>query len=282
MSATLYQNHPYRIPVIGWMHEIKKLNRADAVAFYERYYAPNNAVLSLVGAFKTEDAMALIKKYFENIPSQAPPPVPDATEPEQQAERRKTVEDPFAQTPRLDIVYKVPPGNTPDSYALQVLGEVLSGGLSSRLYQKFVKDQELALSISAGPDERRGPSLFWVSVMPRPGISLDEIEKLVYQELERTKSEAVMDWEIEKVQTRVRRQRAQSFYSTRSRANTLGYYAVYYNDPGLINSVQEKIFEVSKDDLQRVASNYLKESNRTVVTTLPKAKAAAPTATIHR
>ena len=119
-------------------------------------------------------------------------------------------------------------------------------------------------------------------MIPRPGISLDEIEKLVYEELERTKTEAVMDWEIEKVRTQVRRQLAQSFYSTRSRANTLGYYAVYYNDPGLINSVQEKIFEVSKDDLQRVANNYLKESNRTVVTTLPKAKAASPTATINR
>jgi zinc protease len=165
---------------------------------------------------------------------------------------------------------------------LQVLGEILSGGLSSRLYQKFVKDKELALSISAGPDERRGPSLFWVSVMPRPGISLEQIEKLVYEELERTKTEAVMDWEIEKVRTQVRRQRSQSFYSTRGRANSLGHYAVYYNDPALINSVQEKIFEVSKDDLQRVANMYLKESNRTVVTTLPKTKAAAPTATIQR
>jgi zinc protease len=236
----------------------------------------------LVGAFKTDQALALIKQYFENIPSQPAPPVPDPTEPEQKAERRKTIEDPFAQTPRLDIVYKVPAGNTPDSYALQVLGQVLSGGLSSRLYQKFVKDRELALSISAGPDERRGPSLFWVSVMPKPGISLADIEKLVYEELERTKTEPVLDWELEKVRTQVRRQRAQSFYSTRTRANTLGIYTVYYNDPGLINSLQEKIMKVSKDDLQRVANTYFKESNRTVVATLPKAKPASPTATIHR
>jgi predicted Zn-dependent peptidase len=80
----------------------------------------------------------------------------------------------------------------------------------------------------------------------------------------------------------LRRQRAQSFYSTRSRANTLGYYAVYYDDPGLINSVQKKILQVSKGDMQRVARNYFKETNRTVVTTLPQAKAAAPTATIDR
>ena len=279
---TAYDNFAYKHSTIGSMEDLNAATVKDVAEFFRTYYAPNNAVLSLVGAFKTEEAMALIKKHFDNIPSQPAPPVPDVAEPEQQAERRKTIEDPFAQTPRLDIVYKVPAGNTADSYALQVLGQVLSGGLSSRLYQKFVKDQQLALSISAGPDERRGPSLFWVSVMPRPGINLAEIEKLVYEELERTKTEAVMDWELDKVRTQVRRQRAQSFYSTRSRANALGYYAVYYDDPGLINSVQEKIFNVSKDDLQRVANIYFKESNRTVVATLPKAKAAAPTATINR
>jgi zinc protease len=280
--GTAYDNFAYKHSTIGSMEDLNAATLEDAAEFFRTYYAPNNAVLSLVGAFKTDQALALIKKYFENIPSQPAPPVPDTTEPEQKAERRKTIDDPFAQTPRLDIVYKVSAGNTPDSYALQVLGQVLSGGLSSRLYQKFVKDQELALSISAGPDERRGPSLFWVSVMPRPGISLAEIEKLVYEELERTKTEAVMDWELDKVRTQVRRQRAQSFYSTRSRANALGIYAVYYDDPGLINSVQEKIFKVSKDDLQRVANTYFKESNRTVVATLPKAKPAAPTATINR
>ena len=279
---TAYDNFAYKHSTIGSMEDLNAATVEDVAEFFRTYYAPNNAVLSLVGAFKTEEAMALIKKHFENIPPQPAPPIPDVAEPEQQAERRKIIEDPFAQTPRLDIVYKVPAGNTADSYALQVLGQVLSGGLSSRLYQKFVKDQQLALSISAGPDERRGPSLFWVSVMPRPGINLAEIEKLVYEELERTKTEAVMDWELDKVRTQVRRQRAQSFYSTRSRANALGYYAVYYDDPGLINSVQEKIFNVSKDDLQRVANIYFKESNRTVVATLPKPKAAAPTATINR
>ena len=279
---TAYDNFAYKHSTIGSMEDLNAATLKDTAEFFRTYYAPNNAVLSLVGAFKTEQALALIKKYFENIPAQPPAPVPDVTEPEQKAERRKTIEDPFAQTPRLDIVYKVPAGNTADSYALQVLGQVLSGGLSSRLYQKFVKDKELALSISAGPDERRGPSLFWVSVMPRPGISLAEIEQLVYEELERTKTEAVMDWELDKVRTQVRRQRAQSFYSTRSRANGLGYYAVYYDDPGLINSVQEKLSKVSKGDLLRVANTYFKESNRTIVATLPKAKAAAPTATINR
>ncbi|MPZ77202.1 MAG: insulinase family protein [Deltaproteobacteria bacterium] len=279
---TAYNNFAYKHSTIGSMEDLNAATLEDTAEFFRTYYAPNNAVLSLVGAFDTEVALELIKKYFEKISSQPAPPVPDVSEPPQQAERRKTIEDPFAQTPRIDIVYKVPAGNTADSYALRVLGQVLSGGLSSRLYQKFVKEKELALSISAGPDERRGPSLFWVSVMVRPGVNLAELEKLVYEELERIKIEAVMDWELDKIRMQLRRQRAQSFYSTRSRANSLGYYAVYYDDPGLINSAQEKILRVSKADIQRVARSYFKETNRTVVTTLPKAKAAAPTATINR
>ncbi len=280
--GTAYDNFAYKHSTIGSMEDLSAATLEDAAKFFKTYYAPNNAVLSLVGAFKTKEALGLIQKYFGDIPSQPPPPVPDVTEPEQKSERRKTIEDPFAQAPRIDIVYKVPPGNTPDSYALQVVGQVLSGGLSSRLYQKFVKEKELALSISAGPDERRGPSLFWVSVMVRPGVNLAEIERLIHEELEQIKSEPVQDWELDKIRMQMRRQRAQSFYSTRSRANTLGYYAVYYDDPGLINSVQKKILQVSKGDMQRVARNYFKETNRTVVTTLPQAKAAAPTATIDR
>ena len=280
--GTAYDNFAYKHSTIGSMEDLSAATLEDAAKFFKTYYAPNNAVLSLVGAFKTKEALGLIQKYFGDIPSQPPPPVPDVTEPEQKSERRKTIEDPFAQAPRIDIVYKVPPGNTPDSYALQVVGQVLSGGLSSRLYQKFVKEKELALSISAGPDERRGPSLFWVSVMVRPGVNLAEIERLIHEELEQIKSEPVQDWELDKIRMQMRRQRAQSFYSTRSRANTLGYYAVYYDDPGLINSVQKKILQVSKDDMQRVARNYFKETNRTIVTTLPQAKAAAPTATIDR
>ena len=280
--GTAYDNFVYKHSTIGSMEDLSAATLEDAAKFFKTYYAPNNAVLSLVGAFKTKEALGLIQKYFGDIPSQPPPPIPDVTEPEQKSERRKTIEDPFAQAPRIDIVYKVPPGNTPDSYALQVVGQVLSGGLSSRLYQKFVKEKELALSISAGPDERRGPSLFWVSVMVRPGVNLAEIERLIHEELEQIKSEPVQDWELDKIRMQMRRQRAQSFYSTRSRANTLGYYAVYYDDPGLINSVQKKILQVSKGDMQRVARNYFKETNRTVVTTLPQATAAAPTATIDR
>ncbi len=271
---TAFDNFAYRHSVIGSMDDLNAATVQEAVNFFRTYYAPNNAVLSLVGDFQADVALSLIRKYFESIPAQPAPAAPEVTEPEQKTERRKLIEDAFAQAPRLDIVYKGPPGNTPDWYALSVLGHVLSGGVSSRLHQKLIKDKEVALSASAGPDERRGPSLFWFSITARPGTDLTTLEKLVYGEIERLQNEEIADWEIIKVQMQLRRQRAQQRYSTRGRANALGHYAVYYNDPQLINSTQDKYNQVTRDDLQRVARTYLRGSQRTVVTTLPKPAAA--------
>jgi zinc protease len=275
---TAYDSFSYQHSVIGSMEDLNAATVKDATDFFRTYYAPNNAVLSLVGDFQADVALSLIRRYFESIPAQPAPPIPDVAEPEQKSERRKGIEDAFAQAPRLDIVYKIPPGNTPDWYALSVLGQVLSGGVSSRLYQKLVKDKEVAISASAGPDERRGPSLFWFSVTARPGIDLAVLEKLVYEEIAKLQDEEIADWELSKVQMQLRRQRSQQRYSTRARANAFGHYAVYYNDPQLINSVRHKYSQVTRADLQRVARTYLKESQRTVVTTMPKptaVKAAA-------
>ncbi|MGH7825523.1 MAG: M16 family metallopeptidase [Candidatus Binatia bacterium] len=269
---TAYDNFAYKHATIGSIEDLNSASLEDARRFFRTYYAPNNAVLTVVGDFQTERALALIKKYFEEIPSHAPPPVPDVSEPGQTTERRRTIEDAFAQAPRIDIVYKTVPGNTRDWYALRVLGQITAGDLSSRLYQKLVKELEMAISVSSGPDERRGTSLFWVSLVLRPDTILSDLERIVYEEIERLKNEPAADWELDKVRTKLRRQQAENLYRTRSRANALGHYAVYYNEPGLINTVFDKLAEVEKADLQRVASAYLRETNRTVVTTLPKSK----------
>ena len=184
-----YDRFPYQHSTIGSMEDLNAATIDDAREFFRKYYAPNNAVLSLVGDFKTEVALGLVKKYFEAIPGQAPPAPPDTSEPEQTAERRKIIEDSFAQTSRLDMVYKIPPGNTPDWYALDMLGRVLSSGVSSRLYQKFVKEKEIALSVYADPSEQRGPSLFWFSLMARPDADLGELEKLLDFEIARLQNE---------------------------------------------------------------------------------------------
>jgi zinc protease len=270
-----YDNFGYKHSTIGSMEDLNAATIGDAEAFFKTYYAPNNAVLALVGDFKTDMALGLVKKYFERIPAQAAPSAPDMSEPEQKGERRKVIDDSFAQTAKLDIVYKIPPGNTPDWYALDFLGHVLSDGVSSRLYQKLVKEKEIALSVYADASEQRGPSLFWFSVMARPNTDLSELEKLIYEEIARLQNEPVSHGEIEKVQMQLRRQRATQLYSTRSRANALGHFAVYYNQPELINTVWDKYEQVTQTNLQQVARTYFKETSRTVVTTLPKPAAAA-------
>ena len=271
VTETAYDTFAYQHSTIGSMDDLNAATVKDAAEFFRIYYAPNNAVLSLVGDFKTEVALDLIKRYFGVIPAQPAPPKPDVAEPEQKAERRKIIEDAFAPTPQLDIVYKIPAGNTPDWYALAVTGEILSSGASSRLYQKLVKDKEVAVSVSAGPQERRGPSLFWFTTTVRAGIEPARVEQLVYEEIEKLQSYPVTDEELEKVRNQLRRERAQQLYSTRARANSLGHYAVYYNDPNLINSVWKIYGDVTKADIQRVARDYFTEKNRTIVVTNPAA-----------
>ncbi|MGH9801410.1 MAG: M16 family metallopeptidase, partial [Blastocatellia bacterium] len=129
-GETMYDNFAYKHSVIGSMEDLNAASVEDVKDFFRIYYAPNNAALVLVGDFKTTDALARIKKNFESIPVQPAPGKVDAAEPEQSAERRFTVEDPLAQLTLLNIGYKGVIGNTPDAYALQVLGTVLGGGQS--------------------------------------------------------------------------------------------------------------------------------------------------------
>lgn len=274
-QETVYDNFANKHSVIGSMEDLNAATVKDVQDFFRIYYAPNNAVLTLVGDFQPADALAKIKKYFGSIPSQPAPPAPDLSEPKQKGERRKTLEDAFAQTPRIDILYKIPAGNTDDWYALYVLGSVLRSGQGSRLYQTLVKDKELAVSASGFVEEHRGPSTFDLFVMPRPGKDMKDVEKITYAEIERLKTEPIADWELEKVRLAYRRQTAQQLRSTLFRAYLIGEMAVFFNDPNLINTRFSKIQSVTKADIQRVAKAYLTGDNRTVITTLPKAKPEA-------
>jgi zinc protease len=275
LQETAYDNFANKHSVIGSMEDLNAATLKDVQDFFRAYYAPNNAVLVLVGDVKADEAMTKVKKYFGGIASQPAQPAPDLSEPKQQGERRKTLEDPFAQTPRIDAVYRIPAGNTPDWYAMYVLGNVLGSGQSSRLYQTLVKDKELAVSASAFADESRGPALFGLGIQARPGKDLKEVEKLTYAEIDRLKNEPIADWELEKVRMASKRQTAQRLEGTLFRAILIGQMTVYYNDPNLINTRFDKIQSITKEDIQRVAKTYLTEENRTVITTLPQPKPAA-------
>ncbi len=274
LLETAYDNFAYKHSTIGSMEDLNAATVEDVAEFFRIYYAPNNAVLALVGDFDSKIALEKIEKYFGDIPAQPPPPEPDMTEPEQKEERRATVEDPFARLPRIDLAYKIPPSNTPDWYALDMLGDILGSGQSSRLYERLVRKDQLALAAFAGAQMRRGPSLFNAIAVARPGVGLDAVEKALNEEIERLRTEPVEDWEIEKVRMQTRRQRAQSLVSTLARAIQLGQFAVYFGDPGLINTLEQKYASITKEDLLRAAQKYLRPTNRTVVTTVPRPRQA--------
>jgi len=273
----LYDNFAYKHTTIGSMEDLNAATVEDVSSFFKMYYAPNNAVLTLVGDFKTDEALAKIRAGFESIPRQPDPPSVDMTEPQQKAERRASVDDQLARAPRVDLAYKAIAGNTPDFYALQVLAAVLQGGQSSRLYQKLVKEKEMVTTIAGFMDEKRGVGAFYSSATLRPNVKTQDVEAVLYEEIERLKKEPIADWELQKAKNTTRRNLINGLQSSLSRAITLGQYTVYYNEPGLINTRLDKVAAVTKEDVQRVANKYLLDTNRTVVITMPKAKSTPAT-----
>lgn len=267
----MFDNFGYKHDTVGSMADLNAASVEDVAAFFKMYYAPNNATLTVVGDFKTPDALAIVKRLFESIPRQPDPPAFDPTEPEQKAERRASVDDVLARLPRISIGYKIAAGNTPDFYALQVLASALGGGSSSRFTQKLTREKELVTGISAGAQESRGIGGFYVNATPRRGVTNDAVEAAVYEEIARLQKEPIADWELQKAKTGARRSFINALQSSLGRANTIGQYAVYYNDPNLINTRLDKVMAVTKEDVMRVANKYLVATNRTVVTTVPKA-----------
>lgn len=273
----LYDNFAYKHTTIGSMDDLNAATVDDVASFFKMYYAPNNAVLTLVGDFNTNEAIAKIKTAFESIARQPNPPAVDMAEPQQKAERRADLEDQLARAARVDIAYKAVPGNTADFYALQVLAAALQNGQSSRLYQKLVKEKEMVTNVGGVMDEKRGVGALYTNATLRPGMNTKDVEALIYAEIERLKTEPIADWELQKAKNTTRRNFITNLQSSLARAVQIGQYTVYYNDPNLINTRLDKVSAVTKEDVQRVANKYLLDTNRTVVVTMPKAKAKSAT-----
>jgi len=261
---------PYKHVVFGSMKDLDAATLEDFQAFYRQYYAPNNAAVIIVGDFKSAEALAAVKKHFEHIQAQAAPPRPDFAEPIQTSERRTTVEDAFARAPRIDIAFKIPPGNSPDWYPIAVMTRILGRGDSSRLYERLVRDTGLASNAYISRDETRGPGLATISLSPLPGKSLRVIEEAVCEEIAKLQSQPVEDWEMEKVRMAGRRRDVENAEAYLDRASSLAEATVVFGDPNLVNMVPQR--KAGKTDVMRVARKYFTETNRTVVITLPKGK----------
>jgi zinc protease len=275
LESLAYDNFAYHHSVIGSMDDLNAASIDDVKDFFRIYYAPNNVVMVLAGDLDSKETLAKVKKYFGSIPRQPAPPPVDMKEPEHDKERRKTMNDALARLPQFHAVYNIGPGNTPDTYALQILSNILSGGRSSRLYQHLVHDKQLALNAGAFAQARRGPGLFNVVALPRPGVKIEDLEKALDDEIEAVKKDGVTQQEMEKVRTQLLRQAIQTRSSTLFLANQIGTATVFYNDPNLINTAYEKLTAVTAEQVKEAAQKYLVQAHRSVVITLPGAASPA-------
>ena len=265
-----YDNFAYEHSVIGSMADLSAATVDDVAAFFKMYYAPNNAVVAIVGDVDTKTVLAKMEKYFGGIPSQPAPPVVDMTEPPQTAERRLTLDDALARLPRIDMAYRIPPSSSADTDALSVLGTILSGGRSSRFYESIVRQKQLSSGVSAGSGVSRGPGLFRISATALPGKALSDLEAAIDQETERIHAAPIADWEMEKARVGARRSFVNGLGSSLNRAIQLSQNALFFDEPNRINTQADRIAKVTAVDVQRVAKHYLLKTNRSVVLTLPK------------
>ena len=268
-----YDNFAYKHSVIGSMEDLNAATVEDVKEFFRVYYAPNNAVVALVGDLDTKTTLAKVRQHFGGIARQPAPKPVDLNEPDQKEERRVTMQDKLARLPQVLIAYKTPPGSSPDSIALSVLGTILASGESSRLHQKLVKEKEAAVSVFAYPDTRPGTSLYQIMAMVRGGKTPQDAEALINEEIERLHKELVTEQELKKARSMARRGAIGSRESSLNRAIRLADDAVLYNDPNRLNTTLDKQLAVTAEDIQRVAKTYLRTTNRTVIHTVPAGRA---------
>ena len=267
--ATAYIAHPYQWPVVGWMSDIEHWTMDDLKHHFEMGYSPNNATMVVVGDVTSDEIFQLCEKYIEPIPTHAPPPPVSTVEPEQLGERRLVVHKP-AELPLLMIGYHVPQTNNPDFYALNILRTVLFQGESSRMYQRLVDKDQIALDVSSYVESAFDPTLAIVVAQPKQGVDPAACERAIYEELDKAKAALISDQELEKAKNI----RLVEFYhqmrTINGRANTIGTYEIYFGDYTKLFDAAKNYSAVTKEDVQRVAQKYFGANNRTVATLVPE------------
>jgi predicted Zn-dependent peptidase len=261
LNEMIFRNPANAHSTIGSMEDLDAATIDDIREFFRVYYAPNNAVLVIVGDFDPDEARALVEKYFATIPSQPVPPPPDVTEPEEVALHREVYRDPFAQLPALIIGWKTPPRRSEDFYALSLAGDLLLDGDSSRLYQRLVKEEESVVGIQGSVGERRGPSSLYIFAIPKPGHETEHIRATIEEEIRRLADEGPSEEEMEKLHNMLLNDSVRGRQSTLFRAQRLAEYALYDGDPTLFNTELERYLDVTPEEIKRVVRRYLITDN---------------------
>jgi predicted Zn-dependent peptidase len=268
-----YKVHPYKWTPIGFPQDINRATLQEFKDFHDTYYVPNNATLSIAGDIDPETTKKLVEKYFGDIPRGTKPLYrPSIVEPPQTAEVRDTVYDNI-QLPAVIIAYHMPAQGTPDSYALSMLTTLLSDGESSRLSKSVVDKQQLGLQVMAFPFALEDPGLFLTFGLVNMGVSPDVLEKAILDEFEKVKTEEIGDMEFKKLQNKTENDFVTGNSTMAGIAENLANYRVYFGDANLINTEIDRYMKVTKEDLKRVANQYLTKENRVVLYYLPKSQA---------
>ena len=272
--AAAFTAHPYGMPIIGWPSDIAMLNRRKAEEFFRIHYAPNNSVMVIVGDINIDKTIKLIDKYFGDIPSQPLPAEVTVREPAQEGERRIEVE--FDAEPQLMIGYHKPTIPHFDDYVLDMLSAILSDGRTSRLYKNIV-EEGIAISANAinGYPGARYDNLFVVNATPRAPHTTADVEEAIYAQLEKLKTEPVLEKEFKRILKQIDAGFIRNLSSNAGMAQQLAFYEGIAGDWQYILNWRQKMYEITPEDIMRVAKTYFTKSNRTVGT-LVKKEAVAP------
>src|SRR5262249_47862158 len=274
--ATAFREHPYHHPTIGWRSDIEGVTTERLKEFYDVFYHPNNATALVIGDFEEEEALAKLDRHFGAIPSSAQPaPGVHAVEPPQEGERRFVVRR-SGQVAWCGVAWRTVQALHPDTHALAVLGNILGGGLTSRLYQALV-EKSLALSVTVIPWQLRDPARFPIFSPVRPGVAPDSVESVIRGEIARVARDGVTQAEVEKARTQIEaevifdRDSTDQVAASLSEAIAAADWEWYANYPAAIA-------RVTAEDVARVARTYLVDDGLTAGVFLPKEPSVEPPA----
>jgi zinc protease len=270
-----FTTHPYKHPVIGSMADLEAASVDDVREFYQTYYVPENATLVLVGDFDTAQAKDLVAKYLGRVPKAAKPVPRDIPkEPPQTKERRVTVQEPWP-LPAVIVAYHVTFDGNPDSYPLHIAAKVLTDGESSRIYQTLVYEKQFAVAAFGQANLIEDPNLFYCTAIVQPGHTPDEAANALIAELDRLKSEAITDHELQRTKNQFARDYIIGRQSNQGKALQLGHAVVIHSDITTADGEFDIFQNITAADVQRVARTYFTPENRTVLTVLPSGRPGA-------
>ncbi|MBD0325240.1 MAG: insulinase family protein [Pyrinomonadaceae bacterium] len=261
----------------GDLKDIEAATLKDVQDFFNTYYAPNNAVLVVVGDFDEGAARKMIEKYFSNIPSAKQPAMPDLAEPRQEKEKRATKKDPLAKRPALAFAYHMPERNTPEYYAMGLLDQILLQGEDSLLYQELVKKRGLTANVPGGINllgnmyNYSGPMLWLGYLFHDNNKTPDDILAAVDTAITQVQTKPVDQKTLDRALVKLR----SSLYDTLTtfngfgRADLLASFALFDDNPQRINSLEEQFKKVTPELIQKTAREYLRPTNRTILAIEP-------------